>query len=82
MAAERFAQDFAFVAVHERSKWAVAFGEYGRSGGDVGLQCGRQVVGVDANVCCGKAGVLDAVFEFAHVTGPVVAHKHVYGGRA
>jgi len=79
---ERFAQDFALVAVHQRGKRAVAFGEYGRSGCDVCLQRGRQIISVDAHVCSGKACMFDAVFKFAHISRPMVTHEHIDGGGA
>ena len=82
VAAERLGEDFLLVAFEECRKRRGAFGDKRRAARDVGLERGRQVVGVDGDVGRGEAGVLDAVLEFAHVAWPVVAHEHVYGGRA
>lgn len=82
VAAERLGEDFLLVAFEECRKRRGAFGDKRRAARDVGLERGRQVVGVDGDVGRGEAGVLDAVLEFAHVTWPMVAHEHVNSGRA
>ena len=82
VALERFVQYFALKVVKNGRKGSLVVTDECRIACAARLQRRRQVVRVDASVGGGEAGMLDAIFQFPHVAGPVVAHEHVDGGGA